>query len=69
MSCFNHNSNFASRRQVVSLLVLALFVLMGQTANAQVEKGVITGTVKDSTGAVVQNAQVTLQNMPPGIRR
>ena len=46
-----------------SLLALTMSV----AASAQVEKGIITGLVKDSSGAVVANAQVTLRNSSNGL--
>ncbi len=51
------------RRLLLVLYVLAVIGLASPFAPAQVEKGVITGVVKDSGGAVLQNAQVTLQNL------
>ena len=45
------------------LYVLAVIGLTSSLATAQVEKGVITGVVKDSGGAVLQSAQVSLQNL------
>jgi hypothetical protein len=55
------------KRPFISLLVVALSILVPFGANAQVEKGVITGTVKERTGAVLQGAEVTLQNAATGI--
>jgi hypothetical protein len=46
--------------------LITLFVL-SRSAVAQVDEGAITGTVQDSTGAVVPNAQVTLVNTDQGI--
>ncbi|MCL6463817.1 MAG: TonB-dependent receptor [Acidobacterium ailaaui] len=53
--------------KVLSYLFVALFLFGIRQANAQVEKGVITGTVKESSGALVQGAQVTLQNASTGL--
>jgi hypothetical protein len=52
-----------------SRLLLALFVIVTALAlHAQiVETGVITGVVKDNTGAVIPNAHVSLQNAGTGI--
>ena len=48
----------------VLLLTLTLLVLAGIIAHGQVvEKGVITGLVSDSTGAIVSGVQVSLYNM------
>lgn len=44
-----------------------LTLLPGQFALGQVDEGSITGTVTDTTGAVVPDAQVTLQNTDQGI--
>ena len=53
--------------QFTSLLFIALSTLISYPAYAQVERGVITGTVKEGTGAVLQGAQVTLQNASTGL--
>ena len=59
------------RLRVVGYLTLTcfLFLLMTQSrcAFGQVDEGAITGTVQDTTGAVVPNAQVTLVNTDQGI--
>src|SRR5258708_18789779 len=54
-----------SRLKVFSYLVLttlSFLLLAPRYAHGQVDEGTITGTVLDSTGAVVPNAQVTLLN-------
>lgn len=48
-------------------LLLALGILAAAATFAQVEKGVITGLVKDSTGAVIDKAQITLHNAATGL--
>ncbi len=49
-------------------LLCAFFILQqGQLAFGQVDAGSITGTVTDSTGAVVPDAEVTLLNTDQGI--
>ena len=51
-------------------LTLACFFTLlaaSQCAFAQVDEGTITGTIQDTTGAVVPNAQVTLVNTDQGI--
>jgi hypothetical protein len=49
-------------------LLSALFILLpNQIAFSQVDEGTITGTVTDTTGAVVADAQVTLLNTDQGI--
>ena len=49
-------------RQVVRLLVGALIALMAQSAAAQANRASITGTVTDSTGAIVPGVEVTATN-------
>ncbi len=44
-----------------------LLLLTGTCSYAQVDEGAITGTVTDTTGAVIPNAQVTLLNTDQGI--
>ncbi|WP_263352749.1 TonB-dependent receptor [Acidicapsa acidisoli] len=44
------------------LCAVLIAALMTTTVSAQVEKGIITGLVRDSSGAVIHNAQVTLRN-------
>lgn len=59
-----------SRFSRISLLVLTtvcLFLIPARYAHGQVDEGSITGTVLDSTGAVVPNASVTLLNTDQGI--
>src|ERR1035437_11088296 len=56
------------RRTARSIMCIALFllgfccVLSGRMAFAQVDQGAINGVVKDTTGAVVPHAVVTLTN-------
>jgi outer membrane receptor protein involved in Fe transport len=54
-------------RLVCSLLVAILPLIVTHRVPAQVEKGTITGLVKDGSGAVINNAQVTLQNASTGL--
>jgi len=44
-----------------------LFVVLGVCANAQEFRATITGRVTDSTGAVVQNARITVTNTATGV--
>jgi hypothetical protein len=46
----------------LALLLLCLFVLSASAAHAQVLYGTLTGTVADSTGAVIPNASVVITN-------
>jgi hypothetical protein len=51
----------------VAVACLCFVFALAQHASAQVDEGSITGTVTDSSGAVVPNAQVTLLNTDQGI--
>ena len=48
------------RVQLRSLLIVMLTIVMPTTALAQMTTAVVTGTVKDSQGAVIPGATVTL---------
>jgi len=48
------------------LLYLCLGLAVG-TASAQIDQGSITGTVQDSSGAVVPNAQIMVTNTDTGL--
>lgn len=54
--------SLASRRELRAFLLLLLIALVAATTQAQSTFGTILGTVKDSTGAVVPGAMVTLTN-------
>ena len=57
------------RLRIVGYLTLTFLItlfVLSRCAVAQVDEGAITGTVQDSTGAVVPNAQVTLVNTDQG---
>ena len=54
-------------RDVAAATVLALAVGSGGALRAQQDQGAITGVVKDSSGAVVAGAEVTLTNTDQGI--
>ena len=60
-------SKFWSVLGYATLTCLCFLLLQRQYAFAQVDEGAITGTVQDTTGAVVPNAQVTLLNTDQGI--
>ena len=50
-----------------TLTCFCLLLVQGRSAFGQVDEGAITGTVVDSTGAVIPNANVTLLNTDQGI--
>ena len=51
------------------LLAVVLFGLIASTMHAQiVETGIITGIVKDNSGAVIPNARVTVLNASTGLK-
>jgi hypothetical protein len=55
-------------RRIFGKLALAFLVLGGTTASfAQVENGIITGLVTDSSGAAINKAQVTLLDAATGL--
>jgi len=65
-----HDRSTSSRMRVVSyavLVTLSFLLLAPRYAHGQVDEGAITGTVVDTTGAVVPNAQITLLNTDQGI--
>jgi len=44
-----------------------LLAVLAASAAAQVDTGTIAGTVKDSTGAIVQNAEIRVRNAPTAL--
>ena len=52
-----------------SLYLLALILLLPSLAFAQADTGTITGTVRDTSGAVVPDAMVTVRNTATGAQR
>jgi hypothetical protein len=52
-----------------SLFSLILVGLLGHPVRAQQTLGSINGTVADGTGAVVQNADVKVQNVATGLEQ
>jgi len=68
MSALRFSFRIIDKRNFSRLLLALLAVLMASALHAQiVETGVITGVVKDHTGAVIPNAHVSLQNAGTGI--
>ena len=62
---------YFARRCVLRKLLCATgaFILLAASALAQSDRGTITGTIMDSSGAVVPGAKVTLSNSGTGIRQ
>jgi hypothetical protein len=56
------------RRAIVVIAALAAVVCVPSRLAAQLDRGEITGTVEDPTGAVVPNAVITLTNDATGAR-
>src|SRR5258708_32089848 len=59
----------SSRRFWTLALSLTLLAFLAPIANAQNTYGSITGSVKDSSGAAITDAQVTLTNTGTGEKR
>jgi len=49
-----------------AMVVLFLAFLAGSTGLAQTSKGILTGTVRDTSGAVVANAKITVTSVDTG---
>src|SRR4029077_7599512 len=62
---FGRACNFA----VWAFAIAALSILCAGQAYAQVAGATLTGTVKDSSGAVIPNAQVTITDVATGVTR
>jgi len=54
---------------ISSLFALILLLISGAALRAQVGSASLSGTVQDSTGAIVSGAMVTLQNLASGAER
>ncbi len=54
-------------RPVHALLAIALLTLPALPAAAQFETATVVGTVRDTTGAVVADAHVSLTNLDTGV--
>ncbi|HEV2473362.1 MAG TPA: carboxypeptidase-like regulatory domain-containing protein, partial [Chthonomonadales bacterium] len=55
------------KRTLPYLLVLLAALLLCQDLSAQVDTGTILGTVRDSSGAVIPGAKVSLTNTGTGL--
>src|SRR5580704_15876365 len=57
------------RLHVIGCLFVCLFLFTAAVTLGQVSTGTISGTVKDSSGAVLPGAKVVVQNEDTGISR
>ncbi len=67
MDANRKTTGWFSKLGFLSLTCFCFFLLQSQYAFGQIDEGSITGTVQDTTGAVLANAQVTLLNTDQGI--
>jgi hypothetical protein len=65
----NNVVTIANRSLMIALIAAAIACLTCAPLLAQVTSGTIFGAVKDSTGAMIQNATVTIANPANGITR
>jgi hypothetical protein len=67
MGCDFKKSQLVKALNCAVLVCTCILLLQGISARGQVDEGTITGTVLDSSGAVVPNADVTLLNTDQGL--
>lgn len=60
-------SQIFRRSFVLGLLAICAALFLAGTAHAQFNNGAIAGTLRDSTGAVIPNATVTIRNVDTGV--
>ncbi|MBO0860289.1 MAG: TonB-dependent receptor [Chloracidobacterium sp.] len=60
-------SSFTRSNQLLLICAVLLSGISEQLVNAQIDRGRVTGTVKDPSGAVVAGAQLTLTNEATGV--
>jgi Carboxypeptidase regulatory-like domain/TonB-dependent Receptor Plug Domain len=66
-SAINHERDTGVSMATLILRFCLLLLLSGAPAWAQVDQGTITGTVQDSTGAIIPGANVTLTDTDTGL--
>ena len=54
-------------RHIQAVIVMCLLMFGTSSAFAQADQGAITGVIRDATGAVIPNADVTLTNVDTGL--
>jgi hypothetical protein len=68
MSTVHYSFRVFVKQNLPHLMTFLFIILAAATMHAQiVETGVITGVVKDNTGAVIPNAHVTVRNTGTGL--
>ena len=67
MAFDRNHLNWLRKCGYIALACMCLFLASAEYASAQVDQGSITGTVTDTTGAVVPDALVTLLNTDVGL--
>ena len=68
MSATKSSLHTLVKQDLSRLLIVLVAIVMAGTMYAQiVETGVIIGTVKDNTGALIPNAPVTVRNIGTGL--
>jgi Carboxypeptidase regulatory-like domain len=68
VSSIRSSLQFCAKRLLPLLSAILFAVLTASTLQAQiVETGIVTGVVKDNTGAVIPNARVTVRNVETGL--
>lgn len=68
MSAAFFSKRISANRNLLHLMAALVVILAAAMLQAQiVETGIITGVVKDNTGSVIPNAQVTVRNVGTGL--
>lgn len=57
------------KHKAIVLALLSALIFTGPSMYGQANMGAITGTVKDSTGAVVPGASIVITNEATGVTR